>query len=214
MTDRPNRTPRAALLFLILCTAGPGCASGPKVQVASDLSTPKAASLTFLRAIAAGDVRTAKAACTGTPQEKKWVDAMSSFLTGLRSFDEAIVNRFGQEAVQADTQLKQALLELSDDVIQHVDDAIVHETGETASVEPAAAGVRLRNRPPIYLRNDKGAWKVDLAATAKGDKRFDPGVQEKYASAGDALHDAARRVRAGRYKTLTEAQRDADGRFP
>ena len=204
----------ATLLLLVVFAAVPGCATGPKVQVASDLSTPKSASLTFLHAIAAGDVRTAKAACIGTPKEKQWVDAMSSFLTGLRAFDNAIVTRFGLEAVQADTQLKQAMLELSDDVILHVNEAIVNEAEDTASVEPAASGMRLRNRPPIYLRKEKGAWKVDLAATAKGDKRFDPAVQEKYASAGSALHQAAEHVRAGWYKTLADAQRDADGRFP
>lgn len=213
MTRPPNLTSRAALFFLVLAT---GCtASGPTPpQVASDLSTPRSAALTFLRATAAGDVRTAKAACIGTPQEKQWVDAMSSFLTGLRDFDDAVVSRFGQEAVQADVQLKQALLELSDDVIQHVEEANVHESEETASLEPAAAGMRLRNRPPIYLRKDKGGWKVDLAATTQTDRRFDPEVKAKYQSAGAALHDAARQVRAGRYKTLAEAQRDADGKFP
>jgi len=211
MTLPPLSAIGTALLLVIFA---PGCAHGPTVHVASDLSTPKTASLTFLRAIAAGDVRTAKAACIGTSQEKEWVDAMSSFLTGLRDFDEAVTHRFGQEAVQADVQLKQALLELSDDVIQHVDEGNVREAEETASVEPAAAGMRLRNRPPIYLRKEKGVWKVDLAATAQGDRRFDPQVKERYENAGRALHEAARQVRAGRYKSLAEAQRDADGKFP
>jgi len=211
MTLTPRSTRCAALLFLFL---GTGCATAPTVHVASDLSTPKSAALTFLKATAAGDVRTAKAACVGTPKEKEWVDAMSSFLTGLKAFDDAVVSRFGQEAVQADVQLKQALLELSEDVIQHVEEANVRQTEEAATLEPAAAGMRLRNRPSIYLRKDKGLWKVDLAATAQGDRRFDPEVKAKYGDAGNALHEAARRVRAGRYKTLAEAQRDADGSFP
>ena len=83
-----------------------------------------------------------------------------------------------------------------------------------AAVEPAVDGMRLQGRPPIYLRKEKEGWKVDLAATAQADRRFSAEVRQQYAAAGKALHRAADQVNAGHYKTLAEAQRDADAKMP
>src|SRR5579864_7511330 len=92
-----------------------GCASHPQPHVTADLSAPKPAAVSFFRAVAEGDVRTARDASIGTRQDKEWIDVMSSLLTGLRRYDEAIVKRFGHEARQTDLQLRQALLQLVQD---------------------------------------------------------------------------------------------------
>jgi len=214
MTNCPVIGLKLALL-LALVGGGGGCTSHQSApQVASDLTSPKAAALTFLRAISAGDVRTAKSACMGTEQDKASVEALSSLITGLREYDQAVTGRFGVEAAQVDAQLKQAISDLWDVSITHVENAIVKEGSETATVEPAFQGVRLQARPPIFLRKEKDRWKVDLTATSRVDKRFDPAVAEQYLAAGKALHEAARKVKSGRYKTLADVQRDADSTVP
>src|SRR5690348_16346927 len=76
-------------LALLLALAG-GCrSSNPDPQVASDLTTPKAAALTFLHAISAGDVKTAKSASIGNDQEKAAVEALTTLVTGLRAYEHA-----------------------------------------------------------------------------------------------------------------------------
>jgi len=201
-------------LALLLALAG-GCrSSNPAPEVASDLTTPKAAALTFLHAISAGDVKTAKSASIGNDQEKAAVEALTTLVTGLRAYEHAITKRFGGQAAQTATQLRQAVTDLIEVSIGHAENGIVNQGPETASVEPAVGNVRLRARPPIYLRKEKDRWKVDLATTAQGDKRFDPAIAQQYLAAGKALHEAAKRVNAGRYKTLADAQREADGTIP
>ena len=203
------------LWLAALLISGGGCVVGKNdPHVASDLTTPKAAALTFLRGISEGDVDTAQAACIGTEQQRASVGALSSLITGLRDYDRAITAKFGVEAIQTDVQLKQAISDLWEVSIQHTETAIVKEGPQTATVEPAVGNVRLQARPPIYLRKEKDHWKVDLGLTAQRDKRFSPDTAEQYAAAGKALHQAANSVRSGRYKTLAEAQRDADGALP
>ncbi|HEY8751689.1 MAG TPA: hypothetical protein VIM11_27160, partial [Tepidisphaeraceae bacterium] len=92
-----------------LLAVGSGCSFSHGPTVPLDLSGPKPAAITFLHAISAGDLHTAQAACTGNKDEKAAVEALSTLITGLRNYDQAIAVRFGLEAVQADTQLKQAI---------------------------------------------------------------------------------------------------------
>jgi len=201
----------AALPVLVL----PGCgANGPKSRVWADLSGPKPAALTFLRAIEQGDAQTAKNASLGTPQDKQFVDGMVALLDGLKAYDRALLSRFGPQAAAADVDLKQAILTLAQDPLARIEDGIVREGPDTAEIDPAFHGVRLTARPPIYLRKDKGLWRVDLPATARQDPRLDPVVARRYLAAGKALHDAARQIASGRYKTFAEAERAMDVQLP
>jgi hypothetical protein len=208
-----NRTGTLILWFLAIVPGG--CNSHPPVRVAADLSGPKAAAVTFFRAVSVGDVRTARDASIGSAQDKQWIDAMSSMLTGLQSYDEAVLRRFGQQATQTDTQIRQALMQLVQDQIERLQDGLVKEGVDTAEVDPGwKSEVRLSARPPVILRKEKGLWKVDLAATAKVDPKFDPETIERYRTYGKALHNAAYQINAGRYKTLAEAELDSDAWAP
>ena len=199
---------RIALLVLLCGLAPPGCASSddaPRARVASDLSGPKPAALTFLRAIAAGDTRTAQDASVGTPEEKEWVVAMAALVRGLRHYDQAILGRFGTDAVPADVDLRQAIQSMTQDPISHIQDGIVNQSAESAVIYPAAFGIKLAARPPMMLRKGKSTWKVDLSAMSQ-EPGHDPAVIRQYRAAAKALTDAARDVRAGRFRTLAEAQ--------
>jgi hypothetical protein len=200
----------ARIAFLVfLCVSGlSGCAStddAPVARVPSDLSGPKPAALTFLRAIAAGDARTAQDASLGTPDQKEWGVAMAALVRGLRRYDQAILARFGTEAVPTDVDLRQAIQSMTQDPITHIQDGILSESAESAVIYPAALGIKLAAHPPMMLRKDKSTWKVDLSAMS-GEPSHDPAVIRQYRAAAKALSDVARQVRAGRYKSLAEAQ--------
>lgn len=210
------RYARIACLGLICGCALPGCAStedAPAQRVASDLSGPKPAALTFLRAIAAGDARTAQNASIGTPADKEWAVALAALVRGLRRYDEALVARFGQEAIPADVDLRQALQTMTEDPISHMRDGIVSESAQTAVVYPAALGIKLAAHSPMMLRKDKSGWKVDLAAMAR-EPSHDPAVVRQYRAAAKALNDAALQIRSGRYKSLAEAQQAISSNMP
>lgn len=204
---------RIAWVILLCGWALPGCASSydaSTARVASDLSGPKPAALTFLRAIAAGDTRTAQDASVGTPEEKEWVVAMATLVRGLRRYDQAILARYGNEAIPADVDLRQAIQFMTQDPISHIQDGIVSESAESAVIYPAAFGIKLAARPPMMLRKGKSTWRVDLSAMSQ-EPGHDPTVIRQYRAAAKALTDAARDVRAGRFRTLAEAQQSVGG---
>jgi hypothetical protein len=202
-------------MLLLMGWVSLGCNSHPPPHVAVDLSGPKPAAVSFFRAVSEGDVRTARDASIGTTKDKEWIDAMSSMVTGLRRYDEAILRRFGHQAAQTDSQLRQAITQFVQDQIERLQDGIVSEGPDTAQVQPGWHGeVRLSGRPPVLLRKEKGLWKVDLEATAKVDPKFDLEAVARYRAYGKALHDAAYQINAGRYKTLAEAEQDSDAWAP
>src|SRR5690242_3413465 len=167
----------ALAVAALVGSLGPlGCAHDdlPVAHVASDLSGPKSAALTFLRAIAAGDARTAREASVGTPAQEDSVTAMVLLVNGLRHYDQALVARFGQEAVSADVDLRQAIASLTQDPITHAEGGIVNESGETALLYPGVGGkIKLAAHAPMPLRKEGKMWKVDLAAMAD-EPRYTP----------------------------------------
>lgn len=191
-----------------------GCGTSGGGRVQSDLSGPKPAALTFLRAIEQGDAQTARNASVGSPQDKEWIDAMAALVKGLKAYDRALLARFGPQAASVDVDLKQAILTLAHDPVDRIDEGIVRQAENTAEIDPAFRGMRLSARPPIFLRLEKGLWKVDLPATAQQDPRFNSAIVRRYLAAGKALHDAALLVSWGRYKTFAEAENAIDVPVP
>jgi hypothetical protein len=215
MICKRRRQNRADILLIWFGAAvAAGCGSHPQPRVPADLSGPRAAAVTFYSAVVAGDTSTARHASLGTDVDKKWIDAMARLLSGMRIYDQAIVKHFGSEAVQTDTQLKLAMLQLGQDQIDRLQEGVVNQGPEVAQVHPGWHGEVLSARPPIILRKEYKAWKVDLAETAKVDPKFGPDAVNRYRIYGDALHDAAWRINAGRYKTLAQAEHDTDRYAP
>jgi hypothetical protein len=191
------------LALILLLT---GCAThGDSLPPGADLTTPKAAASAFYRAIARADARTAKSASWGTEEDKKWIDGMTALISGLRSYDSAIVSRFSGQATTADIDLKQALLSLADEPLTQIDGGIVSEAPDTARIEPAFHGMRLTARPPIYLRKENGLWRVDLTAMRQSPSH-DPEMTKRLLEGGQALTRTARDIAAGKYKTFEAAQ--------
>lgn len=206
---RLTRVARLGLFTLLMI----GCAPqepAPVPRVPSDLSGPKAAALTFLRAIAAGDARTAQEASIGTPAEKQWPAAVAELVAGLHRYDRAIVARFGAQATSADVDLRQALQTMTLDPIAHIESGILSESTETAVIYPAALGIKLAAHPPMKLRKDKSGWKVDLSAMSDLPGHEMPAVRQ-YRAAAKTLNDVARQIQSGRYRSLADAQQAIAG---
>src|SRR5205823_10724613 len=107
------------------------------------------------------------------------------------------------------------LATMADDPITGVEGGTVQEDERsgTAQVLPGMRGVRLAARPPVFLRKTaEKQWKVDLAASAD-DKRHDPKVAQQYQAAADVIHNVARDVAAGRFKSVDAADAAMDERM-
>jgi hypothetical protein len=182
-----------------------GCAAKPAPIPAAQLSKPQPALMVFLNAVSRCDVAAAKASSVGTEQDKRWIDGMAALVNGLRSYDEALVSRFGRQATRMDVDLKQAVTTLVDEPMFRFQDGLLKEGEDRAEIDPAFGHIRLAAQPPMYLARDKQGWKVDLAAMRQ-DPLHSPQRVEQYLAAGRALQAAAKDVRLGRYRTLEEAQ--------
>lgn len=204
----------AALLMLLVLLEGAGCAHEPMPHVTIDLSTPKSAAVSYLRAMSAGDLDALKASTAGTDAQRKPAEAYAAMISGMRRYDKAIVTHFGNDAMRDDVELRQKLTELSDDRIERTQQGSVQETETQAMVSPGLNGMALKKRPPIMLVKDKGFWKVDLAQTAVRDTSLSPESRERNQAVGDALLKLARDIERGRYKTYEQMQRDADAGMP
>jgi hypothetical protein len=161
--------------------------------------------MAFLNSVARCDVAAAKAESLGTDQDKQWIDGMASLVGGLREYDQALVSRFGRQAIPIDVDLKQAVTELVNQPMVRFQDGLVKEVEDRAEVDAALGHIRLAAQPPMYLRRDKVGWKVDLTLMRQ-DTLHSPERVAQYLAAGKALKNAARDIRSGHYKTLDEAQ--------
>jgi len=201
-------------VFILALSLVVGCAHEPKPHIDIDLSSPKSAAVSYLRAMSAGDLDSLKALTIGTDEQRKPAEAYSAMIRGLRMYDQAITAHFGSDAIRDDIELKQKLTELVDDRIERTDQGAVLETEDSARVAPGLNGKPLPARPPIILKKDKGVWKVDLAATAERDKSLSPSSAERNQAIGDALLKIATDINRGRYKSFADMQRDADAGMP
>ena len=189
----------AAVLWLCGCSANPGPVSP------TELSKPHDALMTFLTALGQGNAARARACSAGTDQDKRWIDGMVALVSGLREYDQALLERFGRQAVPIDVDLKQAIFSMANEPIIRFQEGIVKESEDTAEIDAAIGHIRLMAQQPVYLKREKSGWKVDLAAMRES-PRHSPESIEQNLAAGRALKAAARDVRTRRYKTLDEAQ--------
>lgn len=74
-------------------------ASMPRTELVNiDLSSPKAAAMTYYRAMAYGDSYAARAAVLGDDLTTRYIDSATAFSAGVRDLYVALSERFGRDA--------------------------------------------------------------------------------------------------------------------
>jgi hypothetical protein len=206
-----------AALCLLEASCMPSFPPAGKI-VPLKLDEPKAAALTFVTAIGAGDVNTAKAAALGTDRQKRWALATASMVNGLLSFDKAMAARFGNAAGGTHADMVNALNGLTIEPEEAIQNATVDANDQDGTAELQAVSPIYAQRMAIASRVKKvdGVWNVDLPRifaehpdlAARNDS---PDLAQLY-QVGDAMRQLAVEIKAGRYKTVEEATTAADER--
>jgi hypothetical protein len=211
----PSKQPGATVLLLSMLIVIASCMpefppAGKLVPL--KLDEPKDAALTFVRAIGAGDVETAKAASLGTDRQKRWAIDTANMVNGLRAFDDAMNIRFGLQAAGTHMNIVNALNSLTVDPEDAVTSADVKMHDDRRSAEIVAVS-RIYAVHMVYasrVRKDQQGWKVDLPAILENNpqfaKRNDSPDLDKLAEIGSAMRNLAAKIKAGAYPTVDAAE--------
>ena len=165
---------------------------GPTTAPTVDLSTPKAALLSYHRAMQYGDVAGVKASVVVEPEGEPVLEAITNWQGALRVLKEVGRQRFGDAA------------KVFDDPVAAVTEAdlakltpVVH--GDEATVALGAG------KPTMKLARAGGQWRLDVRGLSEG------GMGKLVAKIMNAKAPVARKVteelRSGRYATALEANR-------
>ena len=161
--------------------------------------TPKQAATAFFRAMVAGDVAAAKAASVGDERSERWLEAVIENATAMRSFHDAMKERFGVEAGGASGLSAGAAGTKQDEVLAEIETAEEKIDGDAATITGAAD-----RRKVVHLKRVNGEWKVDrgqLGITESVDRFVD-----RTRRTAKAYRDLAAEVRAEKYKSPAEAK--------
>jgi hypothetical protein len=122
-----------------------------------DLSTPRAAAVTFVRAMENDDVKTAQDAAVAGGMEVDFVDATAHYTYAVKQLLKRTRAKFGEEAkdVFPATDVDVSILLISGEVTVDGD--------ERATVTPQDG----RTSIPVQ-RTEEGTWKVDVGVLIKG----------------------------------------------
>lgn len=211
---------RAMMLRTTVVTAmlmGSWTAAPAAEKVKVDTSSPKAAAITFLKAIGTGDVEAAKAASVGTPEHIKYLEAITSMFSGLSRYEQAAAKAFPNDPNSTTMAKGMSAAVAGPEMVARIEKGKDSIQGETASIVPAEDEAKpgdppappkdaaQRQKETIRLRNVDGQWKIDLDSQFKDEEMRQQNPQDmiRFGQSIDAL---AADIEAGKYKTSIEAQ--------
>jgi hypothetical protein len=167
-----------------------GCKKKP---AGPDLTNPKAAAITFAKAMEDGDVETAKNSSIAGGMEVDLVEAMTKATASLRKLGQACRDKYGDAAtvMMKETGSMDASVALANA-------AVDFDGEEAATVTPTEGKV------VVPVRLVEGNWKVDIGALVKGDDITNsiPLLNTVAAAAAQVTPD----VLSGKYKTPDEVK--------
>lgn len=162
---------------------------------AADLSEPKAAALTFVKALADHDLATVRNASVGNDEDRGRVEAMSDLIAAQKKFSDAVNAKFPDKAPPAQQRRNVAA-----DFEEKLKTAELKIEGDIASLRDP----KDPNSPPLQLKKVGGDWKVDLSSMQMRGAAVAPEQMKKLA---DATTTTADEVTSGKYATPIEAQK-------
>src|SRR5262245_45712792 len=169
-----------------------------RLTAAPDLSTPKAAAMSFAKAMEAGDADGAKAATLSDAENQELVTILAGMISNVNKLREAAKAKFGEEA---SNQIAGNMKTM--DMAKQLEDSEVKEEGETASINSTKSAGN-----PVKLKKVGGDWKVDMTGSIAGAPGGGQIAQQLpfLKAVGAAMGDLATEIKDGKYATIEDAK--------
>jgi ankyrin repeat protein len=172
-----------------------------------DLSTPKAAAMTYFMAMQYGDVSAARKAVVSDELTLRHIEASASAAGAVRELESVLVARFGKGEVRANQELMQYIRGFRNNAfLLAVADGDVQIDGETAILTPRIRSAGKAAQPtPVPMKKVDGLWKLMLAEMQPVYGRFrreEESIIARDAQSARSLREVAQSVRAGRLSNL------------
>lgn len=180
-----------------------GClaAEQPKAAPPPELSTPKAAAITFVRAMEADDMDAFRQVTIGNEEDYKLFQPLLSMTGAAKRLEKAARKRFGREGTKIVRESPALGLEV------HVQESDVRVTGDTATLRHKADA----QADALPLKKTGDGWKVDLTAISNRQKMSDAAATMTRVQ--QALEQVTQDILAGQFKTADEAQKSVSARL-
>src|SRR5688572_1736618 len=174
--------------------AASGVAAKPAAAAAAD-ATPKQAAVEWATALTSGDATTARTLMTGTEEQMKMMDGMVGFMGAAKNMRDAMKEKFGDDAVK---QAGGAATGMDpEEMKQKIDESTEKIEGDTASLTVKG------EEQPLVLKKQDGRWKIDLNGPAMAEMQQ---ASAMMAPMQKAMDETTAEIKAGKYKTVQEAQ--------
>ena len=171
------------------------------VAGAVDENDPKSVALAFYTALGRGDAKAAKELSIAGPREEKWIDANAAMNGGFKQVYSAAMKKFGPEGARRFAEKSPA--EYSADLVE--------KSPARQQQDEAGIIVNEKTGAAIVLTRRDGKWKMDWTKGLK-DKDIRPQTA-LYTRMAEALNAIADGIRAGKYMTAQDAERDLKARL-
>ncbi|HEX3355434.1 MAG TPA: hypothetical protein VHS31_00535 [Tepidisphaeraceae bacterium] len=164
-----------------------------------DQSNPKAAAMSFAKALEAGDAKTARQLATGSDADKQVIDAMISFNSAVKKLRESAVKKYtdkSDEVVSPGSTI---------DSTKVLEDTEVKEEGDVAAIVPTKPQQR---QSAMHMKRVDGKWNVNLNQTLQDAAAPGQTIEQMHAmleSWGDIFKETADEIDQGKYPTPADA---------
>jgi hypothetical protein len=181
-----------AALIVLACAAS--------LTRAGDKEEIKESTLSFSKALAAGDGATARKYVVGDENSNKMVDALAEFTKAAKGLQEAAVAKFGEDG-RTLGGLGTGRMGPTNTDFKDFDESRLTINGDTATIAPKAGTPGAR---PTTFKKIDGTWKLDLTGMFTADHAAQ-GVAMMPKMAG-VMNELAGEIQAGKYASLQEAK--------
>lgn len=169
--------------------------------VSPELSTPKLAALSFVRAMEANDMTAFRSVTLGADDDYKLFEPLLGMVGAAKNLERAAREKFGKAGRVVVRDSPAVELEV------HVQESDVKVTAETAVLTHQGE----ENADPLTLRHTSNGWKVDLTAIHNREQMATSAASMDRMR--QALSDSAADIRSGKFKTAEDAEKVILGRM-
>ena len=182
---------RSSRLFVPLLSLA---AFSQVAAVSPELSTPKLAALSFVRAMEANDMTAFRSVTLGADEDYKLFEPLLGMVGAAKNLERAAREKFGKAGRVVVRDSPAVELEV------HVQESDVKVTAETAVLTHQGE----EGAEPLTLRHGKQGWKVDLTAIHNRDQMATSAASMDRMR--EVLSGSAADIRSGKFKTAEEAE--------